>query len=73
MIAPVDQSVIEAALVLSYSDFEDAVLMMAAVNAGIDYVVSRNTQDFQGGPLTALTPAELLSLIQKTIEEEEPF
>ena len=63
-VAPVDQTVIEQALVLNYADFEDAVLMMAAVQAGADYVATRNIQDFKIGPLPALMPVELLGLVQ---------
>lgn len=62
-VAAVDQTVIEQALNLPYSDFEDAVQMMAAVRAGADYVVTRNVRDFQSGPLPVLQPAELLTLI----------
>jgi predicted nucleic acid-binding protein len=68
-VAPVDQAVIERALVLSFTDFGEAVVMMAAVQAGADYVVSRDTQGFKRGPLPALTPAELLSIIQETDED----
>lgn len=61
----VDQAVIEAALGLNYGDFEDAVSMMSAIQAGADYVVSRDIRDFQKGPLPILTPAELLSIIKE--------
>jgi predicted nucleic acid-binding protein len=62
-VAPVDQAVIEQALNLPYTDFEDAVQMMAAVRAGADYLLTRNVQDFKAGPLPVLQPAELLALI----------
>ena len=62
-IATVDQSTVEQALNLPYNDFEDAVQMMAAVQCRVDYLVSRNTRDFQPAPLTVLQPGELLVLI----------
>ena len=62
-IAMVDQFVIEQALNLPYRDFEDAVQMMAAVEAGAHYLVTRNIQDYKAGPLPALQPAELLTLV----------
>ena len=62
-VAPVDQAVIEQALNLPYTDFEDAVQMMLAVRAGADYLLTRNVQDFKAGPLPVLQPAELLALI----------
>jgi len=54
---------IEQALNLPYSDFEDAVQMMAAVQAGAQYLVTRNVRDYRAGPLPALQPAELLALV----------
>ena len=63
VVAAVDQAVIEQALILPYSDFEDAVQMMAGVRAGVDYVVTRNLRDFKAGPLPVLQPAELLLLL----------
>lgn len=63
-VAPVDQVVIEQALNLPYTDFEDAVQMMAAVRAGADYLVTRNVRDFKNGPLPVLQPAELSALIE---------
>ena len=62
-IAAVDQTVIEQALTLPYRDFEDAVQMMAAVRAGAQYVITRNVPDYKGGPIPALEPAELLTLV----------
>jgi predicted nucleic acid-binding protein len=62
-VAAVDQTVIEQALNLPYQDFEDAVQMMAAVQTGADYVITRNPRDYKEGPLPALMPAELLALL----------
>jgi len=62
-VAAVDQTVIEQALNLPYGDFEDAVQMMSAVRAGACYLVTRNVADYQAGPLPAIQPAELVTLI----------
>jgi len=62
-INPGDEATIEQALNLPYTDFEDAVQMMAAVQAGAQYLVTRNVQDYKAGPLPALQPAELLDLV----------
>lgn len=62
-VAPVDQVVIERALPLPYRDSDDAVQMMAAVQVGAGYLVTRNVRDFQAGPLPVLQPAEFLALI----------
>jgi predicted nucleic acid-binding protein len=62
-VAAVDQTVIEQALKLPYRDFEDAVQMMAAVRTGVQYLVTRNVQNYKSGPLPVLQPAELLPLV----------
>lgn len=62
-IAKVDQIIIEQALNLPYQGFEDAVQMMAAVQAEAQYLVTRNIKDYKAGPLPALQPAELLALV----------
>jgi len=62
-IAPVDQATIEEALNLPCRDFEDAVQMVAALHYGAQYVVTRNVEGYQAGPLPALRPAEFLTLL----------
>ena len=62
-VASVGHATIEQALNLPYGDFEDAVQMMAAVQADAQYLVTRNVQDYRAGPLPALQPAELLALL----------
>jgi predicted nucleic acid-binding protein len=63
-VAGVNQSTLEQALNLPYEDFEDAVQMMAAVQVGAEYVITRNPQYYRGGPIPAVQPAEFLPLIQ---------
>jgi predicted nucleic acid-binding protein len=62
-VADVDGSTVEGALNLPYADFADAVQMMAAVQAGAQYLVTRNARDYKAGPLPVLQPAELLALV----------
>jgi predicted nucleic acid-binding protein len=62
-VASVGHATIEQALNLPYSDFEDAVQMMAAVQADAQYLVTRNVRDYKAGPLPALQPVELLALV----------
>jgi predicted nucleic acid-binding protein len=62
-VAQVDQAVVEQALNLPYSDFEDAVRLIAALRSGAQYLVTRNVQDYKAGPLPVLQPAELLALL----------
>jgi hypothetical protein len=63
-VATVDGDVIYSALTTRSADFEDAVQMAAAVTAAADYVVTRNLAHVRGGPITALTPSELLPLLR---------
>jgi hypothetical protein len=62
-VAAVDQQTIEGALNLPYRDFEDAVQMMASVQIAAQYLVTRNVRDYKTGPVPALQPVELLSLL----------
>ncbi|GIK54992.1 MAG: PIN domain-containing protein [Chloroflexi bacterium] len=62
-VATVDDQVIRTAQALSWKDFEDAVQMAAALNANLDYIVTRNPQDFETQPVPVLTPAAFLTLL----------
>lgn len=64
-VAKVDQHVIKAALAFRWRDFEDAVQMIAASEAGADYLITRNPKDFKGGPVPVLQPAELPAILQQ--------
>lgn len=60
--APVNQSVLLKALTLGWKDFEDAVQMAAALNAQVDYLVTRNPKDFKDALVRVLQPGDLLAL-----------
>jgi hypothetical protein len=45
---------------LSGNDFEDNILIAAAVIAALDSIVTRNKSDFSHSPIPAWEPAELL-------------
>jgi predicted nucleic acid-binding protein len=63
ILATVDNNVIRQALSWGWADFEDAVQMAAAANAGVDYLVTRNQRAFQPGPLPVVQPAALLAIL----------
>jgi predicted nucleic acid-binding protein len=46
------------------ADFEDVYLAAAGREAGAEIVVTRNEQDFAGGPLTPYDPETLTSMIE---------
>ena len=62
-VATVDDTVIRKALLLGWTDFEDAVQMAAAVAEGVDYLITRNIKDFQSGPVPVIQPAAFLTLL----------
>ena len=62
-VAGVDRDVLQSALGLGFSDFEDAVLHEAAVAAGVSAIVTRNGKDFGGGRLPVFDPRELLAAV----------
>ena len=63
-IAAVDDSAIRKAFSWGWSDFEDAVQMAAAVNAGADYLITRNPRDFRQGIVPVVQPGALSALLQ---------
>ena len=63
-VAPLDQDAILKGLALGWSDFEDALQMLCAATAGADYLVTRNTRDFDSDSIPVVTPAELLAILQ---------
>jgi predicted nucleic acid-binding protein len=69
-IAPVNRVVLEAALAAEFADFEDAVLHEAALHAGVEYIVTRNTADFKKSQLPALEPKALLAALN--IAQRQP-
>jgi len=62
-VAAVDEQVIRKALSWGWADFEDAVQMAAAANAGVDYLITRNPRDFQSGTVPVVQPATFLTLL----------
>jgi predicted nucleic acid-binding protein len=58
-IAPVNRTVLEAALELGFSDYEDAVLHEAARQVNAQGIVTRNRSDFKRSALPVYTPEEL--------------
>jgi predicted nucleic acid-binding protein len=62
-VATVDGAVIEEALQLPFSDFEDAVTAAAARLAGCDYIVTRDPKGFRDSPVRAITPEAVAPLL----------
>jgi predicted nucleic acid-binding protein len=63
-IAPVDGAVIQKGLALGWSDFEDAIQAVCALEAEVDYFATRNPQDFSALSIPVLSPAAILNLLR---------
>jgi predicted nucleic acid-binding protein len=63
-VVPLADADFQQALVLGLGDFEDAVQSAAGLRIGADYLVTRNSADFQGVPLPVRTPGEILALLR---------
>ena len=61
-IAPVNRSVLDAAITSNSPDFEDAVLAEAAHQAGAQAIITRNLKDFSKSPVRAYTPRQWLAM-----------
>ena len=58
-ICPVNRGVLEQALAMGLSDFEDAVQVACAITFGLDAIITRDLNGFTGSPVSVLSPTEL--------------
>jgi predicted nucleic acid-binding protein len=63
-VAPVNRTVLEAALRSPMRDFEDAVIHEAALHISAQGLVTRDGNDFKGAKLPVYSPADLLRALQ---------
>lgn len=59
-VLPLDDKVIELALVSDIKDFEDAIQYHTALENDIDIIVTRNKKDFKNSKIPVLTAKEYL-------------
>ena len=64
-VAAVDGAVVQEALQLPLSDFEDAVTAAAARLAGCECIVTRDPRGFRGSPVRPLSPEAVTPLLDK--------
>jgi len=62
-IASVNKDVIEKALESGFSDYEDAVLVQAALHAGVEYIVTRNIKDFKKSSIPTYIPSDFIHIL----------
>lgn len=60
-VAPITRTVLASALMLKFSDFEDAVLHEAAVHAGAQAIVTRDLKGFQKANIAVYSSDEFVT------------
>jgi predicted nucleic acid-binding protein len=63
-ILSIDKQTLLDADAMPGNDFEDNILMAAAVAASLDGIVTRNVADFKHAPIPAWLPADVLKQLQ---------
>ena len=63
-IAPINRSVIQEAILINFTDFEDAVVYQSAFFNNCDGIVTGNVKDFKKSKISIYNPKELLNAIK---------
>ena len=61
--ATVTDKNIYQALDLEWEDFEDSVQYIVGDDLSVDYIITRNAQDFASGSISAVTPEQFFETI----------
>jgi len=61
--ATVTDKHIYQALDMEWSDFEDSVQFVVGKGLAVDYIITRNIQDFASGSILAITPEQFIQVI----------
>jgi len=61
-IVPLDEKILHLAADLSHKDFEDAIQLQSAIQAGADCIITRDANHFPKDELPILSPSEYLEL-----------
>ena len=61
--ATVTDEDIYKALDLTWDDFEDSVQFTVGEGLFVDYIITRNTQDFSSGHIPAVTPEQFIQIV----------
>jgi len=61
--ATVTDKNIYKALDLDWNDFEDAVQYVVGDSFSVDYIITRNTEDFSNSNIPVLTPEQFINII----------
>lgn len=64
-VCPIDGTIVQAALALSFSDYEDAVQHASATANGMAAIVTRNLADYRRATLPVFSPADFLAQLPR--------
>ncbi|ACL70122.1 PIN domain-containing protein [Halothermothrix orenii] len=64
-IIPITETILRKALNSKIKDFEDAVIEISSHENEIDYIVTRNLDDFKHSSVKSISPTEFLALYNK--------
>lgn len=59
---PITENILRGALNSKIKDYEDAVIEISSLKIGIDYIITRNLDDFKHSNVKPLSPSEFLTL-----------
>ncbi len=62
-VVPVDNALLRSARRLSFRDFEDAIVAASAVESKSNFIITKNSKDFAGAPVPAITPERFMNEI----------
>jgi predicted nucleic acid-binding protein len=63
-IAPLNESIIDAALSFPYKDFEDSIQFQCAIQNSIGTLITRNSKDYPKDQIRVADPIQYLSAIE---------
>jgi len=64
-IIPITETILRKSLNSEINDFEDAVIDVSSYENKIDYIITRNLDDFKKGNVKSLSPTEFLTSFSK--------
>ncbi|MDP3976025.1 MAG: PIN domain-containing protein [bacterium] len=62
-VIPVHQEIIDRALASDFKDFEDAIQYYAAMEKGLDLIITRNKKDYKKADVAVMTPEEFVASV----------
>lgn len=62
-ITRLNEKTIDKALASGFTDFEDAIQYYSALEAKLDYLVTRNKNDYRGKEVKIVSPKEIIAIL----------